>query len=364
MNDTAMTWNAPSQELAIEFHGTTRDYFRIWIVNLCLTLLSLGIFSAWAKVRKKRYLYSHTLLDRTPFQYLGLPMPILKGRIAAAILFVIYYASSHLFTTTLPYVIAAGLVLAPWVLSRAAAFNARYSAYRNMTFTFDGSYFAAMRRLYAWGIVPLLAIGSAFSWWNNPAYAGAAFGLFGLFFPFWQRGIKHFIVNHSSYGGERGNFSARNGQFFKAYLMSGLILMATFGSVAALAILMRQGGIPWQALFLLVPLLYLGYILSHAYLQARIGNLSWNHTTLGPIEFKSTLSPWGLAKIYAVNLIAIIASLGLLIPWAVIRTHRYRAQHMQAFSEGAMENLRGSGRTAVQATAAEVGEFFDLDISL
>ena len=64
----------------LQFTGSALEYFRIWIVNVCLTLVTLGIFSAWAKVRKKRYFYSHTLLDGTPFQYLGMPIPILKGR--------------------------------------------------------------------------------------------------------------------------------------------------------------------------------------------------------------------------------------------------------------------------------------------
>ncbi len=49
---------APSPELPLEFHASAREYFRIWIVNLCLTLLTFGIFSAWAKVRKKRFAYS------------------------------------------------------------------------------------------------------------------------------------------------------------------------------------------------------------------------------------------------------------------------------------------------------------------
>jgi hypothetical protein len=48
-------------ELSLEFSGSAREYFRIWITNLCLTLLTFGIFSAWAKVRKKRYTYSHTV---------------------------------------------------------------------------------------------------------------------------------------------------------------------------------------------------------------------------------------------------------------------------------------------------------------
>ncbi len=56
-------------------------------MNLCLTLLTLGAYSAWAKVRKKHYFYAHTTLDSTPFQYLGQPLPILKGRIIAAVLF-------------------------------------------------------------------------------------------------------------------------------------------------------------------------------------------------------------------------------------------------------------------------------------
>jgi hypothetical protein len=71
------------QELKLEFTGTGKEYFRIWIVNLFLTLITFGIFSAWAKVRKKLYFYSHTILDGTPFQYLGQPLPILKGRIRA-----------------------------------------------------------------------------------------------------------------------------------------------------------------------------------------------------------------------------------------------------------------------------------------
>jgi uncharacterized membrane protein YjgN (DUF898 family) len=49
------------------FTGRSGEYFRIWIVSLSLSVLTLGIYSAWGKVRKKRYLYSHTELR----QYLG-----------------------------------------------------------------------------------------------------------------------------------------------------------------------------------------------------------------------------------------------------------------------------------------------------
>jgi uncharacterized membrane protein YjgN (DUF898 family) len=201
-------------ELPLEFRGSAREYFRIWIVNLCLTLVTLGIFSAWAKVRKKRYSYSHTTLAGTPFQYLGQPIPILKGRLIAAIGFLVYYASTHFFTSLLPYILAAGLVVAPWVIVRSAAFNARYSAFRNMTFHFDGGYLGALKVLYALGIIPAIVIGMMLDWRGKPIVLGIASAVFGLSYPWWIRRLKKFIVEHTSYGGKKGTFFATGGQFF------------------------------------------------------------------------------------------------------------------------------------------------------
>ena len=51
------------------FTGTGGEYFRIWIVNLILSILTLGIYSAWAKVRTNRYFYGNTQVDDTGFEY-------------------------------------------------------------------------------------------------------------------------------------------------------------------------------------------------------------------------------------------------------------------------------------------------------
>ena len=223
------------RELALEFRGSAREYFRIWVVNLCLTLVTAGIFSAWAKVRKKRYFYSNVTLDGTPFQYLGRPVPMLKGRVIAGVLFSVYYVTSHFFTSVMPYVLAAGAVLAPWVLVRSAAFNARYSAFRNMTFRFDGNYLRALQAIYAWGLIPALIVGTMFQWWGNYQGAVALFGIFGLVFPWWIRRLKNFIVSGTSFGGENGELSATGGQFFKVYFVAGLIVIGA-GAITALGV--------------------------------------------------------------------------------------------------------------------------------
>ncbi len=351
--------------LVLEFRGNAREYFRIWAVNLCLTLLTLGIFSAWAKVRKKRYFYSHTTLDGTPFQYLGQPLPILKGRIVAVILFLLYYAAANFFTGLMPYVLVAGLALAPWVVVRSAAFNARYSAFRNMTFRFDARYRDAAWTLYWLGLIPLLVAGSLFEWWGNLWLAAAAYAVFGLTFPWWTRGLKRFLVGHTGFGGVNGVLSVTGGQFFKIYLLAGLIMSAVGAVIGLLgAAAFSKVKSAEAAVFLFMIPAYAGYVLAFAFVQARSSNLVWNSTRLGPLRFESTLKARGLAKLYLTNALGILATVGLLIPWAVVRTLKYRADHLRVRLEGELAEFRGSRATSVQAAGAEVGEFFDVDLSL
>src|SRR5215470_13047448 len=84
MNDvTTAPAGAVPKVLVLEFRGRGAEFFRIWIVNLVLSVLTLGIYSAWAKVRTRRYFYGNTRLDGVAFEYHARPIAILKGRLLA-----------------------------------------------------------------------------------------------------------------------------------------------------------------------------------------------------------------------------------------------------------------------------------------
>src|SRR3954471_6399831 len=51
-----------SQRHPFIFSGKGGEYFKIWIVNILLSIVTLGIYSAWAKVRNKQYFYGNTQL--------------------------------------------------------------------------------------------------------------------------------------------------------------------------------------------------------------------------------------------------------------------------------------------------------------
>lgn len=353
------------QKLPLEFNGTAGEYFRIWIVNLCLTLVSFGIFSAWAKVRKKRYFYSHTFIAGTPFQYLGQPIPILKGRIVAAVGFGLYYFASNFATGLLPYVLAAGLIAAPWVLVNSAAFNARYSAFRNMTFHLHARYRDALKALYANGILPAFILAIMFEGFGMPFILVITSLLFTISFPWLICRIKKFVIEYTSYGGKKGEFAATGAQFFTIYLMAVFITAAVGIPVGIIAgIVFIPMNKTWLMTYLAALPIYVGYVLGFAYVRAKSTNLVWNNTRLGPLQFHSTLPVKGLCTLYLTNALGIIVSCGFLIPWAVMRTLQFRVEHLHVLKNGRLDEFLGSKQRTVAAIGAETLDIFDWDLSL
>ena len=69
----------------IEFKGKAMEYFGIWLANILLTVVTIGIFSAWAKVRRLKYFFNNTKILEDSFAYHATGWQILKGRIIALV---------------------------------------------------------------------------------------------------------------------------------------------------------------------------------------------------------------------------------------------------------------------------------------
>jgi uncharacterized membrane protein YjgN (DUF898 family) len=285
----------PTRErLRLEFRGEAREYFRIWIVNLFLTLLTFGVFSAWAKVRRKRYFYSHTLLDGTSFEYRGRPIPILKGRVLAVLALALWFVATNYVVELLVPVLVLGALAAPWVLVRSLSFNARATAFRNITFDFRGTYLGALKAL---------AIG---------ALVTAA--TFGLAYPFFHYRLQRFLAEKTEFGGVLGAFHGSAGRFFRIHYASALVGVVGVGMTGLVtgAFLAKSTSIV-QFLVAAAPI-YFAYLCAYVIWQVRSENYVWKQRELGPVVFESRLRARGLIRLYLTNTVAIVGSLGLAIP--------------------------------------------------
>jgi uncharacterized membrane protein YjgN (DUF898 family) len=64
------------------------------------------------------------------------------------------------------------------------------------------------------------------------------------------------------------------------------------------------------------------------------------------------------------NALAVVFTLGLATPWAVVRMARYRASKTAALAAGPLDSYVQAESRQVGAAGQEVGEMFDLDIAL
>jgi len=312
--DTAPS--AARDVVALKFTGQAGEYFRIWIVNICLSVITLGIYSAWAKVRRKRYFYGNTLLNDAAFEYLADPKAILKGRIIVVAGFAAYSIVGEINPLAGGALLVVFLGLLPWLIIRASRFNAVNSAHRNVRFGFAASY----REMGRFLILPIVLVPLTL----------------GVLYPYYVYRKKQFILEHSAYGATSFAFTAAAGAFYLVYFKVALMfLLFLVGSIVTVGI----GALPL-------------YILFAAYRDGAVARLGWKNTRLGNLRFDCTWSTAGLFKLHFLNTLGIVFSAGLLAPWAAVRTARYQLQRISL--EPAREI--GAFLTAAQERVGAVGD--------
>jgi uncharacterized membrane protein YjgN (DUF898 family) len=324
----------PSQ-IPFEFHGTGTEYFKIWLVNVILTIITLGIYSPWAKVRRKQYLYSNTHLQGASFEYLADPMKILKGRAIVVGVLIVQSAAASLIPIIGTIMGLAMIVVFPWVLVRSLAFNARNSAIRNIRFGFDGTVGEAVKVFILW-----------------PILAGLTLGILAPYAYFRQ---KKFVVENSSYGTTKFTFNATAGDYYG--LILGALIMIGIGVVA---VFVASAFFPPAAFLFALAL----YLYAFAYYTINTTNLLYNSSRLTPHGLKATLEMREFIGILVTNSIAIALTLGLFHPWAKIRTLRYKVQNLTLMASGDLDGFIAKEQKEVSALGEEITDFLDFDFGL
>ena len=357
---------------SFRFTGATAEYFRVWIVNTALTIATLGMYSAWAKVRKRRWLYGHTWVAGSNFDYHASPRAILRGRVLALAAFGAYSSFGLLSRTAAVGLLAGVAVLAPWLVLRALAFGAANSSFRNIPFRFRGRYRDAARAIGPLVVWPLLvfvlpdiprddADMSAATW----AFLLAPVALYLPMHPYMMGWRWRLRLNGTSFGTVPCTCDLRLSRIYRVYL--GAALLAPIVFVAAGIIVMAGASLGSSSIGLLyLAAVPLAGVLPLAYVRARTTNAALDATRVGDrIRILSNLSAGELAWLYAVNAVAVVCSFGLLVPWAVVRTARYRASALALETEGDLDGLlAGVAARDAGAGGEELSELFGFDFSL
>ncbi|MDE0058111.1 MAG: YjgN family protein [Defluviicoccus sp.] len=339
-----------TQPVPVRFTGDAREYFGIWIVNVLLSIATLGIYSAWAKVRNKQYFLGNTSIGGRPFGYHATGRQILVGRAIAGAGFAVMSIMPSIDPAFAGGSAGVALVCIPALICQALVFNASVTSWSNIRFRFEGSMWRAVR---VFGIYPFLA----------------AFTLF-LAFPFVARATKRYIIGGHSLGRHRLSFDGGIGPFY------GALLLSAAWAAAVLAISFSLYLAAWYAFGLArvdriesaaqdVGAVIFGGVILIAVLPLKtiygafVRNAVYAGTTLeGGHRFASTISATRLVWMAIGNAVAIVVSCGMLLPWARIRVARYLCANTWVRPAGSLDQFVGaaeSRRSALGDAYADIG---------
>jgi len=342
----------------IHFTGRGSEYFGIWIVNLLLTIVTLGIYSSWAKVRRLQYFYRHTEVAGSTFDFHGRPLRMFYGRLIALGMLLIYSYSIRLHSLVTVVVLVLLALVMPWLLRNSMRFRLYNTSWRGTRFHFKGELAGAYRVFLLNGFLTIITL--------------------DLLAPFAHQRLKAYQHDNSWFGRTRCSFHAGAGQFYLVYLLllaAGIIFVflmtvsGVFGLFTASAAAQQGGAPPDPRAFIKVLLIVYGVMILIGAMvgpafHALINNLVWSNTRIGEHRLESRLSPFRLAWITVSNLVLLVVTVGLFTPWASVRLAKYQLESVRLLPASDLQEFVDAEPEAPGAVGEEAASAFDFDIGL
>lgn len=308
--------------LSCRFTGTTSGYYEIWLVNLLVTICSLGLMRPWAEARRRQYFYAHTWLGRHALAYtdssLGSPL-----RAATGLSLIVLIGAVFFLQPSVGLLLAAvGAALYPWYRHHATVTRAASTTYRGRCFSHRGDLRDSYIRLLGW---PLLTVLMAFvplgrslrsSWghkFENYYYGDERFSAKFAVYDLWR------VVGMT--------LGVAVAVLASVLLLAAALIFSLQGDLALQSFLTASIAGDWAAVhYSTLGAVVLMGSLPYAVWRAQAEQLLMSGVRLDAgICFDSQLSSLTLSGLYVSNAFAIALSAGLAIPWAAIRVARYRA---------------------------------------
>ena len=368
-----------------KFHGKGKEYFGILIVNILFSIITLGIYSAWAKVRTNKYFYGNTERSGSRFDYLAQPKQILIGRIIAVIAVSIWAALNALSPKIAVVVMLAFFLIYPVLVVRNLRFDMKMTQFRNVRFNFTGSYKSAYIVMLLKPLAAYTAIGVTFavtliyimplSKTLGVIFLLAMFFIASPFLLAWvMTAMNQYIIDNTGYGNLPFATNLKTAELFKISAKFIILMTLIFVAIAVVLVLLnvsmdsisslsKESGISATFVFAYLAMI-LGMMLSQVYFTVRIRKYILSATKLdNQVQPISTMAVIPFHTLLT-NLLLIVCTLGLARPFTMIRHAHYIASVTQVDGDLSLTNATDQITNESGAIADELSQAFDLGISV
>lgn len=287
-SDGAGAGPSPSQTQRLSFHGVGGSLFGIHVVNVFLTIVTLGIYYFWAKVRVRNYLFSQTEFAGDRFAYHGTGKELLFGFLKAVALigapfFLLRLGLDFVARGPIAQAVSAAvsylaiLVFLAFATVGARRYRLSRTSWRGVRFSFRGQLLEFIKLFVGGWLLSTITL--------------------GLYYPFFDTRRHGFLVSHSCFGSQKFSFDGKGKDLFGRFLLTVLLTLPTLG------------------------LCWFWYL-------ARKQRYFWDHTSFGAARFQCAVTGGKLLALHLGNALLLVLTLGFGWPWVVVRNARFACRYL------------------------------------
>jgi len=339
----------------LSFHGDGGTLLDLYILNILLTLATLGVYFAWLKTNVRKYLLAQIEFEGDRFAWHGTGKELLVGYLKVGAVFLVLSAASWVIrffwgnpvTEAILSLVSNVVVLVLLPIGMVGARRYRFSriAWRGIRFSFRGQAKQFMR-VFIGGVL----------------LSGITFG---LYYPVFQHNVRRYLVGHTYFGTVPFSYDGHGRDLLRRFMLMAVLSVLIFVGgfmLAGFLIAALPGG--FSRLFagaVGIVALVLALGLNWFWFVAWRQRYYWEHTTFSTARFRSTVTTLRLIGLTVPNLLLLVFTIGLALPWVLIRSVRFGFANVTL--EGAL-NLEAIQQDAQAASAAgeALGQFLEVGV--
>lgn len=303
------------------YSGQVGAVYRVWFLNIFLSMITLGIYSFWGKTRMRRYLTGCFRLGGDTFEYTGTGKELFTGFAKASpVLILLYVAAMFLPPLLVPVIYLPIIYLIPVAIFMSMRYRLNRITWRGIRARLTGSPFRF----------------GGFALWRMFLNVIS----FGILIPASDIATYGYMANRAGIGNLRASFDGKSSALVATHVITMIISIAIFavasGVSFALAMAAAGAGAGGEAIaaaasgtaviaFLVAGVLVM---LVRSFYQAALMREKMRGLTLGSIRFKCTATGMDVLKLRLGNLLLLVFTLGLAMPVVIQRRMKFTAAHL------------------------------------
>ncbi|MCX7655902.1 MAG: YjgN family protein [Treponemataceae bacterium] len=311
-------------ERKLVFTGRGGELFVIQLVNLVLSVLTLGIYYAWGKVRRIAFFYRNTTLEGIPFTFHGTGKEIVIGYVKLILVFIILYGlivigalinSTLLLFVGLVVFLGGFIVFIPLMIHGALRYRLSRTSWRGIHMGYRGLKSELLKEYLKGTFLTIITLGIYSSWFTIR--------------------LNKYIYSHVRLGSIRFDFEGSGKDLFFLHLKGIIFTLITLGIYSF-----------WYYKN------YFNYLTScyRAYQGER------------EIRFVAHLKAGDFIKTSIINALLAIITLGFALPWNTIRTLKMKLDAIDISGDFNPDEIEQTEKDYHDATGASFLDAIDIDI--